>query len=100
MILDNIFVCVQQRISKHEHSFCVPRQQCEAFPRPAIAAPRVFLSLDRGYAERQKIMAVLVEGQFVEVFLTPQTLGGGMYNIFPGINCSAYFTKIPTCAAC
>lgn len=31
----------------------------------------------RGYAERQKVHAVHVEGQFVEVFLTPQNLGGG-----------------------
>lgn len=34
-------------------------------------------TFSRGYAERQKIMAVLVEGQFMEVFLTPQNLGGG-----------------------
>lgn len=34
-------------------------------------------TFSRGYAERQKIMAVLVEGQFVEIFLTPQNLGGG-----------------------
>ncbi|CAN0498596.1 unnamed protein product, partial [Ectocarpus sp. 12 AP-2014] len=32
---------------------------------------------DRGYAERQKVHAVHVEGQFVEIFLTPQNLGGG-----------------------
>jgi len=34
-------------------------------------------TFSRGYAERQKIMAVLVEGQFMEIFLTPQNLGGG-----------------------
>ena len=34
----------------------------------------------RGYGERQKIMAVLVEGQFMEVFLTPQNLGGGIFS--------------------
>ncbi|CAM9607183.1 unnamed protein product [Sphacelaria rigidula] len=32
---------------------------------------------DKGYAERQKIMAVFVEGQFVDFFLAPQTVGGG-----------------------
>ncbi|CAB1104354.1 unnamed protein product [Ectocarpus sp. CCAP 1310/34] len=32
---------------------------------------------DRGYSERQKIMAVHIEGQFVEVYFTPQYLGGG-----------------------
>ncbi|CAM9750746.1 unnamed protein product, partial [Choristocarpus tenellus] len=32
---------------------------------------------DRGYSERQKIMAAHVEGQFAEVFFTPQNLGGG-----------------------
>lgn len=31
----------------------------------------------RGYSERQKMIAILVIGLFVEVFLTPQTLGGG-----------------------
>ena len=34
----------------------------------------------RGYGERQKIMAVLVEGQFMEVFLTLQNLGGGIFS--------------------
>ncbi|CAM9909099.1 unnamed protein product [Choristocarpus tenellus] len=32
---------------------------------------------DRGYFERQKIMAAHVEGQFAEVFFTPINLGGG-----------------------
>ncbi|CAN0063449.1 unnamed protein product, partial [Choristocarpus tenellus] len=32
---------------------------------------------DRGYSERQKIMAAHVEGQFAEVFFTPINLGGG-----------------------
>ncbi|CAN0563331.1 unnamed protein product, partial [Ectocarpus sp. 12 AP-2014] len=31
----------------------------------------------RGYPERQKIMAAHVEGQFVDVYFTPQYLGGG-----------------------
>ena len=34
----------------------------------------------RRYGERQKIMAVLVEGQFMEVFLTPQNLGEGIFS--------------------
>ena len=42
---------------------------------------RVFsLFYPRGYGERQKIMAVLVEGQFMEVFLTLQNLGGGIFS--------------------
>ncbi|CAN0105184.1 unnamed protein product [Sphacelaria rigidula] len=32
---------------------------------------------DKEYAERQTIMAVLVEGQFVDFFLAPQTVEGG-----------------------
>lgn len=30
-----------------------------------------------GYAERQKMMAVMIEGFFVEVNFTPQNVGGG-----------------------
>lgn len=33
----------------------------------------------RGYAKRQKIMAILVVGMFLEIYLTPQTLGGGEF---------------------
>lgn len=37
------------------------------------------ITTHRGYAERQKMMAVVVEGQFVEFYLTPQTVGGGEF---------------------
>ena len=47
--------------------------------RSVCLMPHFLLQPSRGYAERQKIMAVLVEGQFMEVFLTPQNLGGGMF---------------------
>ncbi|CAN0292175.1 unnamed protein product [Ascophyllum nodosum] len=54
--------------------------QADAAAQTAFMLPMqspVTHGTDRGYGERQKIMAVLVEGQFMEVFLTPQNLGGG-----------------------
>ncbi|CAN0222306.1 unnamed protein product, partial [Scytosiphon promiscuus] len=53
--------------------------QADAAAQTAFALPMLSPlthGTDRGYAERQKIMAVLVEGQFI-MFLTPQNLGGG-----------------------
>ncbi|CAN0101251.1 unnamed protein product [Sphacelaria rigidula] len=54
--------------------------QADAAAQTVFALPMcspVTHGTDKGYAERQKIMAVLVEGQFVDFFLAPQTVGGG-----------------------
>ncbi|CAM9391774.1 unnamed protein product, partial [Hapterophycus canaliculatus] len=54
--------------------------QADAAAQTAFALPMLSPlthGIDRGYSERQKIMAVLVEGQFMDIFLTPQNLDGG-----------------------
>ncbi|CAM9794204.1 unnamed protein product, partial [Sphacelaria rigidula] len=53
--------------------------QADAAAQTAVALPMcspLTHGTDRGYAERQNVMAVLVEGQFGEFFLSPLTIGG------------------------
>ncbi|CAM9823764.1 unnamed protein product, partial [Choristocarpus tenellus] len=52
----------------------------DAANQTALALPALYPPThggDRGYSERQKIMAAHVEGQFAAVFFTPINLGGG-----------------------
>lgn len=52
-------------------------RQRQAYHLPKIMESTVPHRLYRGYFERHKIVAVPVEGQFVEVLFWPQTVGGG-----------------------
>lgn len=54
--------------------------RCTSTPLTSTAADTrcTCYALHRGYPERQKIMSAHVEGQFVDVYFTPQYLGGGM----------------------
>lgn len=54
-------------------------------------------AIPSGYTERQKVMAVRVEGHFVDVFLTPQAVGGNE-NFYRVVHSRTLGEYIPTCA--